>query len=74
MKNWKLILIGGFFVFILLKVFIINPLMEKSQETSGERVITAQEDASGKVTMTDQNGREVSLNEIMQWKHEVEIE
>ena len=74
MKNWKFILIGGFLVFILVKVFVINPLMEKSKDISGTRTISAREDAAGEVTMTDQNGRPVSMNEIMQWKPEVVLE
>ncbi len=73
MKNWKLILIGGFFVFILFKVFVINPLEESKQRQTPSTAITVSEDASGEVTMVDQDGRAVSMNEIMSWKPEVDI-
>lgn len=74
MKNWKIILIGGFLAFILIKVFIINPLTESPKDVSEGRTITVYQDDSGEVTMSDQNGREVTMNEIMQWKPEVELE
>ncbi len=73
MKNWKLILIGGFLGFVLIKAWIINPLMNKPGDVPSGREITARQDDSGEVIMTDQNGREVSVNEILQWKPEVEI-
>lgn len=74
MKSWKVILIGGFLVFVVIKAWIIDPLMSKPTDVSPDREITVHQDDPGEVIVTDQDGREVSVNEILQWKPEVELE
>lgn len=74
MKSWKVILIGGFLGFVVIKAWVIDPLMNKPADVSPYREITVQQDDPGEVIVTDQNGREVSVNEILQWKPEVELE
>ena len=73
MKNWKWILIGGFLVFVVIKALILNPLMNPPADVLPTGSITFQQNDSGDVIATDQNGREVLVNEMLQWKPEVEI-
>ncbi len=68
MKHWKLVLIGGSLGFLIVKALIINPLMERSNDLPEKSAVMEDE-----VTMTDQDGRVVSVNEIMRWKPEVDI-
>lgn len=48
---------------IVVKALIINPLIGKEPE----------EDTAQEVIAIDQSGRRVSVNEMLQWKPEVDI-
>ena len=61
-------MIGGFLGFLIVKALIIDPLMKRSNDLLEKSAVMEEE-----VTMTDQDGRVVSVNEIMQWKPEVDI-
>jgi len=63
MRNWKWVVVAVGLGFIAVKALIINPLIEKGPH----------EETSQEVIATDQNGRRVSVNEILQWKPEVDI-
>ena len=63
MKNWKWIVVTVGLGLIVVKALIINPLIEKRPH----------EDPSQEVIATDQSGRRVSVNEMLQWKPEVDI-
>jgi hypothetical protein len=63
MKNWKWIVVTGGLGLIVVKALVINPLIGKEPD----------EDTAQEVIATDQNGRWVSVNEMLQWKPEVDI-
>ncbi len=63
MKNWKWIVVTVGLGLIVIKALIINPLIEKRPPA----------DPSQEVIATDQNGRRVSVNEMLQWEPEVDI-
>lgn len=64
MKNWKWIVVAGGLGLIVVKALIINPLFEKEPN---------EKDPGQEVVAIDQNGRRVPVNEMLQWKPEVDI-
>ena len=64
MKNWKWIVVVGGLGLIVAKVLIINPLLEKGPN---------ERDPEQEVIAIDQDGHRVSVNEMLQWKPEVDI-
>ena len=63
MKNWRWIVAAVGMGLIVVKALVINPLIGKEHD----------EDTAREVTATDQSGRRVSVNEMLQWKPEVDI-
>jgi hypothetical protein len=63
MKNWKWVVVAVGLGLIVVKALVINPLIGKEHD----------EDTAQEVIATDQNGRRVSVNEMLQWEPEVDI-